>query len=750
MSTPTLSRQRVSRACDSCRRKKVKCDGATPVCTNCKGIGLQCTFNDLTKKRGPPKGYIEAIENRLYKLESFLGDLAKTGDTRSKQLMMELNSPLETSSGEQIRSQPTRRIPRSERNKVFYWQQDGAGKRKRASLSEHYSSDDGYHEDSPADEGQLAMDENGQVRYLGKSSGYYLLQNSKSYHDGAFHFNSHINTKTAEVIDPLELPPKDLSAHLFHLYFTHFYPFLPLFHKKRLFENEPASPLLLNSIYAIASRISDDVRVRSDPALPDTAGNIFFERAQKLLDDSYDKPSISTVQALILLASHQHGAMKSPRAWLYSGMAFRMAQDLGLHRNCNQWNISPDERERRKRVFWCCYVVDKLTSAMYGRASTLEESDCDVPLPSVDDDDPISEESNGPPLRLLQSFTNLIKICDILGHVLRNIYYARSLQNTSVKYNSESVMSHWNDKLQQWYQQLPDALQLKEKNTMPSVTICQLHMIYHTTIILLHRPFIPGPNQTLIPKFLPTTSVCAAAADDILHITDLLFSEDRLKYMMNYAVYYIFTAGIILVKNTSKMDQERSLAHKLKVDRIMRSLHEIQKTWITATKSSQILAELSGLPEVEPKSQDSQWEQPIRYRAADTKQDISHLTMDPFAAPGIIHGPSTRPFDPLGTAFWGVPASLDINEWNNYMGTHQDMYSLHHEQGKSEPKQQHLIHKDQNVDVLSGIPLEHPASTSNNLLGFVDHPQHRHPNDGRPSTTNTTTMMNDVANAFYW
>ncbi|KAI9363281.1 hypothetical protein BD770DRAFT_291199, partial [Pilaira anomala] len=54
---------------DLCRKKKVKCDGATPVCTNCKNVGLECTFQDLTKKRGPPKGYIEAIENRLYKLE---------------------------------------------------------------------------------------------------------------------------------------------------------------------------------------------------------------------------------------------------------------------------------------------------------------------------------------------------------------------------------------------------------------------------------------------------------------------------------------------------------------------------------------------------------------------------------------------------------------------------------------------------------------------------------------------------------
>jgi hypothetical protein len=258
---------------------------------------------------------------------------------------------LETPTGEQIRVRPVRRAPKSERNKVFFWQQDQAGKRKRESLTEgHHSTisddddDDDDDEDKKPDQtpreesvdggvGQLTMDENGQVRYLGKSSGYYLLQNSRTYQNGAFHFanygnrpRNHKHDNQSTDVNPLELPPKDLSEHLLRLYFKHFYPFLPLFYKRQLFSTvdnptvDPVAPLLLNAIYAVASRISPDVRVRSDPNSPDTAGDLFFDRAEKLLDESYDTPRISTVQALLLLASHQHGAMKSARAWLYSGM----------------------------------------------------------------------------------------------------------------------------------------------------------------------------------------------------------------------------------------------------------------------------------------------------------------------------------------------------------------------------------------------------------------------------------------------
>ncbi|KAI8097934.1 fungal-specific transcription factor domain-containing protein [Gilbertella persicaria] len=473
------------------------------------------------------------------------------------------------------------------------------------------------------------MDENGQVRYLGKSSGYYLLQNSRTYQNGAFHFANygnrprHQKTSRSKTIDPLELPPKDLSEHLIRLYFKHFYPFLPLFYKRQLYSTvdspitESVTPLLLNAIYAIASRISPDARVRSDPKASDTAGNIFFERAEKLLDESYDTPSISTVQALLLLASHQHGIMKSARAWLYSGMAFRMAQDLGLHRNCDHWNIPPEECERRKRVFWCCYIVDRLSSAMYGRASTFEERDCDVPFPSVDDDaliedDGEPDESKRPSasVRLLESFTNLIKICDILGHVLKNIYYVRSLQYAGIR-QVDNVLTTWNKKLRQWYDQLPDSLQIKKENNhqaMPSTTVCQLHMIYHTTMILLHRPFIPGPNQSLIPTMLPCASICSAAADAVLSITDSMLAENKLRYVMNYSVYYIFTSGTIFIGTACPRKKDdpallssdnKSLEAKLKLRQCMLALDEIEGTWITASKSCQILAELSGFRDID-------------------------------------------------------------------------------------------------------------------------------------------------------
>jgi hypothetical protein len=58
---PPRKRSKVSRACDECRRKKIKCDapsdtGETP-CSSCARSSIRCLFSRVPQKRGPSKGY---------------------------------------------------------------------------------------------------------------------------------------------------------------------------------------------------------------------------------------------------------------------------------------------------------------------------------------------------------------------------------------------------------------------------------------------------------------------------------------------------------------------------------------------------------------------------------------------------------------------------------------------------------------------------------------------------------------------
>ncbi|KAK9467067.1 fungal-specific transcription factor domain-containing protein [Lipomyces arxii] len=70
-----LKKRRIARACDCCRKRKVRCDGQMPSCANCINYKTECVFTYTErKKRNPAKGakYIESLESRLEKMEDLI------------------------------------------------------------------------------------------------------------------------------------------------------------------------------------------------------------------------------------------------------------------------------------------------------------------------------------------------------------------------------------------------------------------------------------------------------------------------------------------------------------------------------------------------------------------------------------------------------------------------------------------------------------------------------------------------------
>ncbi|KAI1766981.1 hypothetical protein GGR53DRAFT_175212 [Hypoxylon sp. FL1150] len=78
---PPRKRSKVSRACDECRRKKVKCDAVSEngdePCSNCRRSAIRCLFSRIPQKRGPSKGYIKELADRIHHIE---GKLASEGN----------------------------------------------------------------------------------------------------------------------------------------------------------------------------------------------------------------------------------------------------------------------------------------------------------------------------------------------------------------------------------------------------------------------------------------------------------------------------------------------------------------------------------------------------------------------------------------------------------------------------------------------------------------------------------------------
>ncbi|KAJ7091110.1 hypothetical protein C8R44DRAFT_412379 [Mycena epipterygia] len=72
---PKSKQRRIQGACDVCKKRKTRCDGAQMPgnrCTPCITMGVDCTHADVLKTLSSARGYVAALEARVEKLERLL------------------------------------------------------------------------------------------------------------------------------------------------------------------------------------------------------------------------------------------------------------------------------------------------------------------------------------------------------------------------------------------------------------------------------------------------------------------------------------------------------------------------------------------------------------------------------------------------------------------------------------------------------------------------------------------------------
>ncbi|KAF8320304.1 hypothetical protein DL93DRAFT_1828030 [Clavulina sp. PMI_390] len=74
---------RAERACDTCRKKKARCETAelssgssSRSCLNCVAAGTECTFTDEYSRRATSKFYVDHLEQKVKDMEALLRTLA--------------------------------------------------------------------------------------------------------------------------------------------------------------------------------------------------------------------------------------------------------------------------------------------------------------------------------------------------------------------------------------------------------------------------------------------------------------------------------------------------------------------------------------------------------------------------------------------------------------------------------------------------------------------------------------------------
>ncbi|KDQ55775.1 hypothetical protein JAAARDRAFT_195593 [Jaapia argillacea MUCL 33604] len=593
------SRSTKVRACDVCRRKKIRCDGpqgSGSKCSNCIVFKTDCKYEHVAKKRGPPKGYVQGLETRVAKLEEML-----------REVRPELIG--ESTGMPESRGSPSDRIP------------DTSVSDKSSPLSTNpeagdaeSSDDDTYIQNTLAEHlSKLSVNPSHQ-RFFGKSSGIALMKTAMAmkgelYPGECNSFGvrrrpefwsvSSWEIPTYQEESPIyEFPPPDLLLTLVDLYFNNANLISPLLHRPT-FENNVRTGLhkrderfgqILLVVCAIGSRHSDDPRVLADDTpQPQSSGWKWFNQAQTVRKSLLAPPTLYDLQLYCLFINFLMGSSAPQALWMVVGIGIRFALDVGAHKRKSYPTTPTVDTELWKRAFWILVHQEIVLSAAVGKPCTLQEEDIDAELPIECDDEfwvcaePSAsfKQPRGVPAKV-SFFNSRVKLDRILAFALRTIY-STTRYRTVFGYVGpdweQRIVADLDSDLNKWFDSVPDHLRWDPTKEDPIFfrQSAILHATYHNVQIVVHRPFISSKSKPS-PLSYPCMASCANAARSMSNIIDT--SLKRCGPLPDLLLP-TFTASIVLMlliigdkRSPSPRDPAKGLEDVHKFLTLLRALEE--------------------------------------------------------------------------------------------------------------------------------------------------------------------------------
>ncbi|KIM40781.1 hypothetical protein M413DRAFT_412939 [Hebeloma cylindrosporum] len=665
-------KRRIQRACDICRRKKsdgVQMPGNN--CSNCISCGLGCTYVEAAKKRGPPKGYVESLENKVEKLEKLLRRLCPD-DAVYNQLNASLDSnwtierpPVDPSAlVDKISSNGQPNAPTLEKvtSAIRGAMEDKSGTTRS----------DTRDEDDPslilADNlKQLALTPN-DLRFFGKSSGAMLvrtameLRNEYTGDEGRFDHpvKPAVKDKRTEFWDmkPWErkseatafpkysFPDLELALHCIDLYFHCTNLYMPLLHRPTFDKSVKEGLYLVNDnfapvflvVCAIGARYSDNPQVRLEGVESHhSAGWKWFEQVQIMKRSLLAPPTLYDLQLYCLRVQYLQGSSAPQSCWTLAGIGIRLAQDVGAHRRKLHTHKPTPDDELWKRAFWVLVCMDRVLSSSLGRPCAIQDEDFDLDLPvdcddeywdHLDPDQPFKQPPNKP--SSISSFILTVKLQQILAFALRTIY---SINKSKILLGfvgeqwEQHIVAELDSALNKWVDAVPDHLRWdpnREDDTFFNQSVYLYATYYHIQIII-HRPFIPSPSKPS-PLSFPSLAICTNAARSCSHVVDI--HRRRSGISLPLTQMPVFTSGVVLLlsiwggkRSGLSMDPHKEM---IDVHKCMKVLKASEARWHSAGRLWDVLYELARvgelpLPQPSPPSmkRDREWDSPPSSHASE-------------------------------------------------------------------------------------------------------------------------------------
>ncbi|PPQ92012.1 hypothetical protein CVT25_004869 [Psilocybe cyanescens] len=632
-------------ACDVCARKKTKCDGIKPVCQPCRQQGRQqeCAWTKNPVRKPRTEQHFEALHKRAENLALRNNEYRKYADYLEslldechqdyhshRNVDFRASRPSETdvlvgSSTDLLDHDFDFSVLGNEENDLSSDNGDPTKeiciptqslKIEEGGLIHHYGNTAPFRFESlevPSQPSRFpALAENPDATYVLVVDGV-----NDDFCNPDFDWSRHLPTAV-----PLDRRSHDKALDLLFKFFTSWcLRMIPALFLRDMYRalcvpsSQPPpktphySPMLHNALVALALAFLDDHRFRDLKAR-----QYFANTAKSFIEAECQKPNLSVVHALSVLASYHSSQGEQTLGYMYFGMSARMAQALGLNVDCAEWVklglIDEADRLDRHWANWTTFTQDVCWSLYVGRdfcvtAPTDTELGKDVSLPFVDseyDQMPWVHPAAGidpQPNYLTKTFEatcELLLISRRIMDVVNGLNRARSRP-----FAVDELISDIDLKLNTWRGSLSPELEVTVKSR-PTATPhkLMLHLAYWWLFILLHRPFFHRKARPIYStdREIDHVKLCRRAAENIMELLATWRSLYSLRYCPITLIQTVFSAGTIYLLTAMQAGSgvriaQKELRHSLDQQKlVMQYLHEIGRSWQCATNIAGILKAL--------------------------------------------------------------------------------------------------------------------------------------------------------------
>ncbi|KAF2278081.1 uncharacterized protein EI97DRAFT_283153 [Westerdykella ornata] len=324
-------------------------------------------------------------------------------------------------------------------------------------------------------------------------------------------------------------------------------------------------------------------------------GQEYARRSRMELD--IDEPSIETLQTLMLLAQANFQIGKGKKTFMLLTSAISMAFALDLHRELPlSMDVTPLEREGRRRLFWSCYLMDRFAATGSKRPSLIADESIVLRLPSWQlHPGAMSLEGdffpNGSNLQYMAgsgkgtqgSMGMLIGIAKILGITNRYLAAGGVKGDSHFPWHSLSNLSKIRQGLDVWASETQDTFtSIETLFGQPDSTILVLSkLIYHLVHCLIYRPFLPidlaelsGTSQHQSWQ-IEATNLCFLHANAIAELVEIGRASSILDWPA-FVGYCVCTAGTIHVHGAHYPGREGEV-FSVSAEFLSREMHQLSE-----------------------------------------------------------------------------------------------------------------------------------------------------------------------------